>query len=72
MKQNRNIEGSAAGKGYRMGVAGGQLSQRSFAASIGGHRQTLDAVITGRRKLMVEMALKIERALGYDMRKASC
>lgn len=42
------------------------FSQRSFAASIGEHCQTLNAVITGRRKLTVEMALKIEKALGYE------
>ncbi len=49
-----------------MGVAGAQLSQRSFAALIGRHSQTFNAVITGRRKLVVEMALKIEKALGYE------
>lgn len=42
------------------------LSQRSFAASIGEHSQTLNAVITGRRNLTVEMALKIELAFGYE------
>lgn len=42
------------------------LSQRSFAASIGEHSQTLNAIITGRRNLTVEMALKIEHAFGYD------
>ncbi len=59
-------------KGIRPGkVIGWELqernfSQRSFAASIGEHSQTLNAVITGRRKLTVEMALKIEKALGYE------
>ena len=42
------------------------LSQRSFAASIREHSQTLNAVITGRRNLTVEMALKIEQAFGYE------
>ena len=42
------------------------LSQRAFAAAIDDHKQTLNAVITGRRKLTVEMALKIEKALGYE------
>ena len=42
------------------------LSQRAFAAASDEHKQTLNAVITGRRKLTVEMALKIEKALGYD------
>lgn len=42
------------------------LSQRLFAASIGEHSQTLNAVIMGRRNLTVEMALKIEQAFGYE------
>lgn len=42
------------------------LSQRTFAASIGQHSQTLNAVITGRRNLTTEMALKIEQAFGYE------
>lgn len=41
------------------------LSQRSFAAAISEHTQTLNAVITGQRNLTVEMALKIEQAFGY-------
>lgn len=42
------------------------LSQRSFASSIGEHSQTLNAVIAGRRRLTTEMALKIEKAFGYE------
>lgn len=42
------------------------ISQRAFAASIGEHSQTLNAVITGRRNLTTEMAVKIEQLLGYD------
>lgn len=42
------------------------LSQRAFAASIGEHSQSLNAVITGRRNLTTEMALKIEQAFGYE------
>jgi addiction module HigA family antidote len=42
------------------------LSQRSFATSIGEHSQTLNAVITGRRSLTTEMSLKIEQAFGYE------
>ena len=41
------------------------LSQRAFAASIGEHSQTLNAVIAG-RNLTTEMALKIEQAFGYE------
>lgn len=42
------------------------ISQRAFAASIGEHSQTLNAVITGRRNLTTEMAVKIEQSLGYE------
>lgn len=42
------------------------LSQRAFAASIDEHSQTLNAVITGRRNLTTEMALKIEQQFGYE------
>lgn len=42
------------------------LSQRAFAASIGEHSQTLNAIISGRRNLTVEMSLKIEQAFGYQ------
>ena len=41
------------------------LSQRSFAASIGENSLTLNAIITGRRNLTFEMARKIELAFGY-------
>jgi addiction module HigA family antidote len=42
------------------------LSQRAFARNIGEHHQSINAVITGRRPLTTELAVKIERALGYD------
>ena len=42
------------------------ISQRAFAASIGEHSQTLNAVITGHRYLTTEMAVKIEQSLGYE------
>lgn len=42
------------------------LSQRAFAAFIGEHSQTLNAVITSRRNLTIEMALKIEQEFGYE------
>ncbi len=42
------------------------LSQRAFAASINEHSQTLNAVIAGRRNLTTPMAVKIERAIGYE------
>lgn len=42
------------------------LSQRVFAAFIGEHSQTLNAIIAGRRKMTMEMALKIEKAFNLD------
>lgn len=42
------------------------ISQRSFAAAIGEHSQTLNAVISGRRNLTTEMAVKIEEYMGYE------
>ena len=43
-----------------------KLSQRKFADSIHEHSQTLNAVITGRRGITVEMAVKIEEAFGLE------
>ena len=43
-----------------------KLSQRRFAESIHEHSQTLNAVITGRRRLTIEMAIKIDEALVYE------
>ena len=42
------------------------LSQRFFAALIGVHSQTLNAVICGHRRLTTEMAIKIEQAFEYE------
>ena len=42
------------------------LSQREFARNIGEHSQSINAVITGRRSLTTELAIKIEQAFGYD------
>jgi plasmid maintenance system antidote protein VapI len=41
------------------------VSQRAFAATIGEHSQTLNAIIRGRRSLTLEQAYKLERELGY-------
>lgn len=43
-----------------------KLSQKAFADTIGVKPQALNAVITGRRNLTTDMALKIEQALGYE------
>lgn len=42
------------------------ISQRAFASAIQEHSQTLNAIITGRRRMTTEMALKIESALDFD------
>lgn len=42
------------------------LSQREFARQIGEHSQSLNAVIAGRRSLTTELAIKIDRAFGFE------
>lgn len=42
------------------------ISQRAFAALIGEHFQTLNAVISGRRKLTIELADKLDTAFGFE------
>lgn len=42
------------------------ISQREFAKQINEHSQTLNAIITGRRNITTEMAIKIENVFGYD------
>ena len=66
---DRNIEilkGIHPGKIIGRELTRRGMSQRAFASDIKEHSQTLNAVITGRRHLTTEMALKIEKALGYE------
>ena len=42
------------------------ISQREFAKQINEHSQTLNAIITGRRNITTDMAIKIENMFGYD------
>lgn len=42
------------------------ISQRPFALSIGEHPQTINAIIKGRRKLNIALALKIEEKLSLE------
>ncbi|MCX6307961.1 MAG: HigA family addiction module antitoxin [Bacteroidia bacterium] len=42
------------------------LSQRAFARSINEHSQSINAIIMGHRSFTTELAVKIERALGFD------
>lgn len=60
------LKGIHPGKIINRDLQKRHISQRAFAASIGEHSQTLNAVITGRRTLTIEMALKIEKAFGYE------
>lgn len=60
------LKGIHPGKIINRDLQKRHISQRAFAASIGEHSQTLNAVITGRRTLTIEMSLKIEKAFGYE------
>lgn len=59
-------------KGVHPGILIGQklckrkIDQKAFADSIGVSPRVLNTILTGRRNLTVEMALKIEKALGYE------
>ena len=66
---NRNIEpykGIHPGRIIDRELKKRGASQRSFAAAIGEHSQNLNAVITGRRRLTTEMAVRLENALGLE------
>ena len=66
---NRNIEpykGIHPGRIIDRELKKRGASQRSFAAAIGEHSQNLNAVITGRRRLTTEMAVRLENALGME------
>ena len=43
-----------------------KIPKRPFAQSIGEHPQTLNAIIKGKRKLNIALALKIEKTLGFE------
>ena len=67
MKNNINsYKGIQPGKIIDRKLKDLNLSQREFARNISEHNQSINAVITGRRSLTTELAIKIERALGYD------
>lgn len=66
MKRIEAYRGIAPGKVIAYDLSRKGISQRAFAAAIGEHSQTLNAVIDGRRKLPLRMALVIERTLGYE------
>ena len=59
-------KGINPGKVIARGLGNLNISQRAFAQNIGEHSQSVNAIIKGRRTLTTELAVKIERALGYD------
>lgn len=59
-------KGIHPGKIVDRGLKKLNLSQRAFARQIGEHSQSINAFVTGRRQLTIELSIKIERALGYD------
>ncbi len=66
---NRNLEpykGIHPGRIIDRALKKRGTSQRSIAAEIGEHSQNLNAVITGRRRLTTELALKLEYVLGME------
>ncbi len=64
--QLQNYKGIHPGKVLERILVKKEISQRPFAISIGEHPQTLNAILKGRRGLNVELALKIELALGLE------
>ena len=66
---NRRIEilkGIHPGLFLRRELNNRKLKSGQFAASIGEHPQTLSAIIRGRRSMNTPLALRIEKALGFD------
>lgn len=60
------IKGIHPGKLIKRDLKKKQLTQRFLAEKTGIPYQTINAVITGRRKLTIDQALKIESLLHYE------
>lgn len=60
------MKGTHPGKVIGYDMKKNHISQPALAAGIGVTKQMINAVISGRRDLSVELALKIEREMGYD------
>ncbi|MGH2624905.1 MAG: helix-turn-helix transcriptional regulator, partial [Sphingobacterium sp.] len=43
-----------------------KIAKNQFAVAVDQHRQTLNAITKGRRKLPVELSFKIDKELGYS------
>ncbi len=60
------MKGTHPGRVIGYDIKKNRTSQHALAAGIGVSKQMINAIISGRRDLSVELALKIERELGYD------
>jgi len=60
------LKGTHPGRVIEYDINKSRISQNALAANIGVTKQMINAVISGRRGLSVELALKIEREMGYD------
>lgn len=60
------LKGTHPGKVIGYDIKKTHTSQNALASNIGVTKQMINAIISGRRSLSVELALKIEKELGYD------
>jgi addiction module HigA family antidote len=60
------LKGTHPGRVIEYDIKKNRTSQNALAASIGVTKQMINAVISGRRGLSVELALKIEKEMGYE------
>ena len=42
------------------------ITQESFADKVGTHRQTINAIVTGKRDIPEGLSFKLDKALGFD------
>jgi addiction module HigA family antidote len=60
------LKGTHPGRVIGYDIKKNHTSQNALAADTGVSKQMINAIIAGRRGLSVELALKIEKAMGYD------
>jgi addiction module HigA family antidote len=60
------LKGTHPGRIIEYDMKKNHISQNVLAGNIGVTKQMINAVISGRRGLSVELALKIEKEMGYD------
>ncbi|MFA7449153.1 MAG: helix-turn-helix domain-containing protein [Weeksellaceae bacterium] len=59
------LKGIPSGKIIERDLLKRNISQRTLASAVHEHYQTINAIISGRRRLTTELALKIEKELDY-------